>query len=365
MLLITEYTDQVLAEPTELTPQGLYDAFMAIEQMSSSSGSNSPENIKLAGEFFRALTAKGLDMKADYITAALEALRQYSDVVADEELGPVDDDEVIVDIVGTGGDGQNTFNVSTSSAIIVGGIPGLKVCKFGGLSCTSNSGAGDLLYSLGCRGQKLNSKTVGRIWKNNTFLFLLAPNFSRAGFLVPIRKQLKVPTVCNVLGPLLNPVKRVNKRILGVYSKVLGPQYIKVASKVYPNSEIFVVWGHVGIDEVSPIGKTTVWHARPNSDEVNSFELEPSMFGLEEHDLSECKSHGPDSNAILLKEILKSKYSKGHPIYDYLLLNTAVAYCLCKGTKNWKEGTQAAEESIRSGRALRAMEMFLADVEQL
>lgn len=367
-------TRKLLETPPSLSPGDLYRAVTIVLEIT---GSHKVDismvdhltlstNVKIAS-FLSCLKASGLDHKAEYIAEAAKAVLQFSHVVEEVNLGK-SDGKVVVDIVGTGGDGQNTFNVSTSAAIVASGIPGLKVCKHGGKASTSNSGSGDLINVLGVISSKVTAESVPKLWENNDFLFLLAPYFHYGfGTTGNVRKLMGIPTIFNVLGPLLHPVTNVDKRILGVYSKSLGPEYAKAASIVYPDSETFVVWGHVGLDEVSPIGKTTVWHViEPGC--IAQFELEPAMFGLQEHPLKDCLSYGPEKNSeILREEILSGKYKCGdnHPLYDYILLNTAVLYCLSQGHKDWKLGVQKADESLQSGAALRSLDHFIADVRTL
>lgn len=375
---LLSYTKKLLASPPQLSSTDLHDALLVILSLLQKCDTNSDVSLSIytkVSSFLTALRVTKLDHKAEYIAEAAKAVLRHSDLVdlplpKKDELHP-EDGPVILDIVGTGGDGQNTFNVSTSAAIVASGIQGLKICKHGGKASTSNSGAGDLIGTLGCDMFKVNSSTVPKLWPDNTFMFLLAPFFHHGmGHVSKIRKFLGIPTVFNVLGPLLHPVSHVNKRILGVYSKELAPEYAKAAALVYPGSETFIVWGHVGLDEVSPIGKTTVWHIDPTSSELKlkTFQLEPSMFGLEEHELSKCASYGPKENARILKEeVLSGKYHLGdnNPIYDYILMNTAVLYCLSQGHQNWKEGIIKAEESIHSGNALRSLEHFIDSVSSL
>lgn len=363
------YTKRLLVEPPQLTPQDLNHAIDLVIALLSQDNEDKLQNYVVVSSFLTSLRTTGLDHKAEYIAEAAKAVLAHSDTVdLSEHVKP---GEMVLDIVGTGGDGQNTFNVSTSAAIVAAGIPGVKVCKHGGKASTSNSGAGDLVGQLGCDVSKINQKTAPILWHNdNTFIFLLAPYFHNGMKIVAgIRKLLGIPTIFNVLGPLIHPVNHVNRRILGVYSKDLAPEYARAAALVYPDSETYIVWGHVGLDEVSPIGDTTVWHVDPsNRDEISTFELNPGMFGLLEHALAQCKSYGPAENAHILKnEILKGKYHLGdnNAIYDYILLNTAVLYCLSQGHQNWKLGIQKAEESIHSGESIRALEHFLSDVESL
>lgn len=379
---VVQNTNKLLTSPPSLTPDDLYETINIIIQiLDTNNPSDDTDNanmIKIAS-FLSCLRTTGLDHKAEYIVQAAKAVLNYSHLVPPQPISYDTTDNkqlVVMDIVGTGGDGQNTFNVSTSSAIVASGIPGIKIVKHGGKASTSNSGAGDLISRLGCDLSKVNSVTVPQLWSNNSFLFLLAPYFHNGMKSVAlIRKLMGIPTIFNVLGPLLHPVvSTVNKRILGVYSRELGSEYAKAASLMYPNNEIFVVWGHVGLDEISPIGKTTIWHisnnetANEKDQSIEVFEIEPCMFGLKEHPLSECLSLGPIENAHILKdEILSGKYKLGddHPIYDYILLNTSVLYCLSVGSRDWKQGISKAEESIQSGSALRSLSKFIDDVKGL
>ncbi|CCD23584.1 anthranilate phosphoribosyltransferase NDAI_0B05510 [Naumovozyma dairenensis CBS 421] len=385
---LVKYTRKLLVSPPTFTANDLFNAITLIMELLASTNETHPDGevdlefmstyIKIAS-FLSSLRTTGLDHTAEYIAQAAKAVLQFSDMVdltseTASSSSTNTEQETILDIVGTGGDGQNTFNVSTSAAIVASGIPGIKICKHGGKASTSNSGAGDLIGILGCDSSKVTAKTVNLLWNDNQFLFLLAPYFHDGmGRVALIRKLLGIPTIFNVLGPLLHPVKHIHKRVLGVYSKDLALEYAKAAALVYPDSETFVVWGNVGLDEVSPIGKTTVWHVNSDKNKkerghIESFDLEPSMFGLMEHPLDQCASLGPRENArILTEEILSGKYSYGdnHPIYDYILLNTAVLYCLSEGHRNWKQGVIEADKSIQSGASLRALSHFIKDVQSL
>lgn len=372
------HTKKLLLDPPTLTPSDLYNAITNITHLLMDGKNADTEAKQLSllikiGSFLTSLRTTGLDHKAEYIAEAAKAVLQFSSKVNLLTDAKMDKDSTIVDIVGTGGDGQNTFNVSTSAAIVSSGIPHIKICKHGGKASTSNSGAGDLIANLGCNISKVNATTVPRLWDDNTFTFLLAPYFHDGmSLMAPLRKLLGIPTIFNVLGPLLHPVEHVNKRVLGVYSEELGEEYVKAASIVYPKSETFVVWGNVGLDEVSPIGETTIWHFKRDfeyhQDVFQKFKVDPSMFGLKEHTLEECISLGPQENAnILREEILSAKYKLGdnHPIYDYILMNTAVLYCLSVGNRDWKTGIQMAEESIQSGSALNSLDRFISSVDKL
>lgn len=363
---IAHYTKKLLLQPPALAPIELQDVIVyVIETLSDSECGSDLSIVVPIATFFSALRATGLDHKAEYIAAAASAVLKFSNLVDSRKLTHTSD--IVLDIVGTGGDGQNTFNVSTSSAIVASGIPNLKVCKHGGKASTSNSGAGDLINVLGCDSSKVTASSLPSIWDENSFLFLLAPYFHNGmKNVASLRKFMGIPTIFNVLGPLLHPVSHVQKRVLGVYSKELAPEYARAAQLVYPDSETFVVWGECGLDEVSPIGATYVWDVKIDGN-IDMFTLQPSDFGLQEHPLDECPSLGPIENARVLTEgILAGKYQKGeNSIYDYILLNTAVLYCLSQGHKDWKKGVDAAEKSIHSGSASKSLERFIESVRNL
>ena len=228
---LVQLTKTLLEPVPTLTPKQLYRAMVIILELTASQDIDSlidtltlSTHVKIAS-FLSCLKASRLDHRAEYIAEAAKAVLGFSHVV---ELDLVEKthrehrEEVVLDIVGTGGDGQNTFNVSTSAAIVAAGIPGLKVCKHGGKASTSNSGSGDLINTLGVQSSKVTAETVPALW-DNKFMFLLAPYFHYGfGKTSNLRKLMHIPTIFNILGPLLHPVAHVDKRVLGVYFQ--GPR---------------------------------------------------------------------------------------------------------------------------------------------
>ncbi|GME80943.1 unnamed protein product [[Candida] boidinii] len=168
--VLTPYVKALLNDPPTLTPSDLSKALKLIF--------NSEASDIQSSAFLTALRLKGLDHKAEYIAIAVQTVLEFSDLILPNSV----DSNGFLDIVGTGGDSQNTFNVSTSAAIIASGIVDsngehLKVCKHGGKASTSTSGSGDLMANLGVELFKVNSKTAPLIVKNSNLCFLFAPAF--------------------------------------------------------------------------------------------------------------------------------------------------------------------------------------------
>ncbi|CAN3376963.1 hypothetical protein DIURU_001735 [Diutina rugosa] len=327
-------------------------------------------DVELAS-FLTALSMKGLNTQAEYIAAAVATVLEFAHIVPAEELH----EDGYVDIVGTGGDGQNTFNVSTSSAIVAAGM-GLQVCKHGGKASTSTSGSGDLLKCLGVPLMHVTSKTTPEIVKKSKFCFLFAPAFHPVmGKVANVRAQMSIPTIFNVLGPLINPVP-IKARILGVYSKELGESYAKAAAQLNRQHKChhrtMVVHGDVCLDEISPIGITHYWMVDQDG-EITRGTLSPGDFGLEEHSLDTVRSGTPEENANVLYHILRQDSSEytikdkdNHPLVDYILMNSAALAYVAGIADDWKHGVELAKDSISSHAALNSLETFkqaVAEVE--
>lgn len=320
--------------------------------------------------FLTALTVKGLSTQADYIAAAVNTVLEFVNTIAVDEVDP----DGYIDIVGTGGDGQNTFNVSTSLAIVAAGM-GLPVCKHGGKALTSKSGSGDLLKCLGVDLMNVTNKTTPEIVKKTNFCFLFAPAFHPVmGKVANVRAQMSIPTIFNVLGPLINPMP-LRARILGVYSHQLGDAYAKAASQLNKSQKChfrtMVVHGDIGLDEISPIGTTHYWMVDRDG-LITEGSLLPADFGLPEHSLDTVRLGTPEENADVLYHILRQdndeyrvKDSGNHPIVDYILLNSAALAYVCGKTETWAEGVELAKELIRSHAALKSLEDFKAAVQDL
>lgn len=265
-----------------------------------------------------------------------------------------DSQTICVDIVGTGGDGHNTFNVSTTAAIVAAGVPCIKVIKHGNKASTSASGSADILKSYGCN-LLLNPADIPAL--SSAFMFLLAPIWNPAlANVAAIRKQLKHPTIFNILGPLLNPAP-IEARIIGVHSPELGPVFIESFAKLNPRGRCMIVCGEEKLDEISPAGSTNIWTYDAESG-IHRSSIDPRDFGLETHSLQSVKSGTPEENAKVLADLLDGHLHIGDPVLDYVLINCAALLKVSGVAKDYKEGVQMALESIKSGAARRALVTF-------
>lgn len=352
--VLTPYIKLLFLEPPNLTPEDLSTVLRSMFR-------GIPLDIQLAA-FLTALRMRGLDHEPDFIAAAVLTILEFLDYIQPDLV----EKEGYIDIVGTGGDGQNTFNVSTSAAIVAAGM-GLKVCKHGGKALTSASGSGDLLKCLGVDLSVVNSETTPSIVLKSNFCYLFAPSFHPGmGKVAPIRAQMGIPTIFNILGPLMNPIP-LRARILGVYSEKLGESYALAAAKLAEKSEsherTMVVWGEVGLDEISPTGLTKCWIIDENGS-ITRIVLSPKDFKLPEHPLLAVRSGTPEENADVLLHILRQdtpEYSCktiNHPLVDYILMNSAAVAVVAGLTDSWEEGVKLAVDSLVLGKGARALEDF-------
>ncbi|GME89923.1 unnamed protein product [Ambrosiozyma monospora] len=225
---------------------------------------------------------------------------------------------------------------------------------------------------------KVNAVTAPSIVNVSTLCFLFAPAFHHGmGVVAPLRKQLGVPTIFNILGPLLNPMP-ITARILGVYTAKLGKVYCEAAVKldqIFVNdpksgsdsvADTMVVCGEVGLDEISPIGKTKVWRYNKKTNKIDEFEIQPSDFGLAEHGLDLVRSGTAKENAVVLKKILNGDVDldSGDALVDYILINTSALAVIAGVAKDWKHGVELAKESIKSGAAWNALQKFITAINE-
>jgi anthranilate phosphoribosyltransferase len=248
-----------------------------------------------------------------------------------------------VDIVGTGGDGSGSVNVSTCAAFIVAGT-GLPVAKHGNRALSSRSGAADVLASLGVK-IDLKPEQVGRCVRECGIGFMFAPAHHPAMKNVgPTRVELATRTIFNLLGPLSNPAG-VKRQMVGVFSR----QWVQPLAQVLKNlgsESVWVVHGSDGLDEITLTGPTFV--SALHNGEISNFEVTPEDAGLSRCEPGALKGGDADANAIALQSVLDGKPS---PYRDVALMNAAAALIVAGRAKNLKEGVAIGAKSLDSGAA--------------
>jgi anthranilate phosphoribosyltransferase len=268
------------------------------------------------------------------------------------KMTPVEAPPGAVDIVGTGGDGVGTFNVSTCAALVAAGA-GLAVAKHGNRSVSSISGASDVLAALGVK-LEVTPATVSRSIKEAGVGFMWAPlHHSAMKHWAPIRGELAIRTVFNLLGPICNPAG-VKRQVVGVFSA----QWVEPIAHVLKNlgsEHVWVVHGHDGLDEITTTGATDV--AELKKGKVHMFEVSPADAGLPPAKLGDLKGADAKTNAAAIRGLLAGK--KG-PFRDIVLLNTAAALIVGGKAANLTDGVALAAHSIESGAAAKALEKLIA-----
>lgn len=294
-------------------------------------------NEQLAGALI-ALKLKGETV--DEISGAVTALQ------AAAEPFPTPD-YVFADIVGTGGDGANTINLSTASAIIAASM-GAKVAKHGNRSVSSKTGSSDVLAVLGAR-LDLDATTARKALDEIGICFLFAPQYHR-GFkhAVPVRQALKTRTIFNILGPLINPAKPKHQ-LLGVYDEKLLQPYAETALTLGHQHSI-VVHG-AGLDEVALHAETQV--AEIYQGKIERYTLTAEDFGLKPQPLDAIHGGEPEQNAQYIRALLQGKGEPAH--VNAVAANTALLLRLF-GYQDLKQTTQQVLEQIASGNAYKTLE---------
>ncbi|ORX89795.1 anthranilate phosphoribosyltransferase [Basidiobolus meristosporus CBS 931.73] len=300
--------------------------------------------------FLVSLRLQQFDCQPEIVAACATVMRDhalYVDFSSHPQLS-----SSVVDIVGTGGDGHNTFNVSTSAAIIAAGA-GSKVAKHGNRASSSSSGSADLLESLSCVLENVTPPRVPEIIDSTNFCFLFSQVYHPAMRQISsTRKEIGVPTIFNILGPLSSPAKP-SRIVLGVHSYQLG-HLIAEALNLMGVEKAFVVNGSEGLDEISPELETHLWEL--SNGEITERKISPDDFGLPRHSLSLVAGGDSTYNAKILNEILDNKYEG--PILDFILINTSALLVLDEKAADFKEGVALAREAIRSGKAKSVLSAF-------
>ncbi|KAK7535813.1 anthranilate phosphoribosyltransferase-like protein [Phyllosticta citribraziliensis] len=374
------------------------------------------------GALLTALHFKEHDRKSEVLFRCAGAMRDAAAPVDKKALRQVLRDNGLkegsyrgglCDIVGTGGDSHNTYNVSTTSSILASSL--LRLSKHGNRSSTSKSGSADLLDNTKPRAPVLsavNPDTLATIYNETNYAFLFAPTFHPAmKYVAPIRKELGWRTIFNLLGPLTNPVESlIEARVIGVARRDVGPVFADVL-KLAGAKKALIICGNEDLDELSCAGPSQCWmlKERPNPEfrgpkdeedeeyttsdddapprsivDIEHFEVTPEDFALPRHPLNTV-SPGKEAheNAEILLKLLKNQLPRDDPILDFVLINTAalfVASGICEadesnmgagddgkvitergpGGQRWKEGVRRARWAVESGEAFKQWESFVA-----
>lgn len=295
------------------------------------------------GGFLAALRMKGETV--DEITGCASAMKR-----AATQVKPNIGDATLIDVVGTGGDGTHTFNISTTAAFVVAGS-GVKVAKHGNRSVSSRSGAADVLTALGAN-VMLTAEQSEACIEEVGFTFLFAVAYHPAmRFAIGARRELAARTIFNILGPLTNPANATNL-LVGAYDAALIEPMAKVLGQMGARAA-YVVHGADGLDELSITGVNQVSHYQNST--VRNFELDPAELGLSIATLADIKGGDPAENAAITRGILGGEIHGA--MRDAVLLNAGVA--LSTETGDFAVGIEQARASIDSGAALRVLDAFV------
>jgi anthranilate phosphoribosyltransferase len=303
--------------------------------------SGSASQIQMSA-YLTALSLKGENIEE--ITASAAGMRKHC-------IRLLHDMEVL-EIVGTGGDKSNSFNISTTSAIVVSAM-GVPVAKHGNRAASSKCGAADVLEALGVN-INISPEKSKELLEKIGICFLFAQNYHIAmKYVAPVRKELGIRTVFNILGPLSNPAG-ANMQLLGVYDEELVEPMAKVLANLGVKNAM-VVFGQDGLDEISMSSPTTVCEVRNN--EFNKYTLEPEQFGMVRCKKEELLGGTPEENAQITLSILKGE--KG-PKRDAVVLNSAAALYVADSALTLQEAVCKVQETIDDGSALKQLERFIS-----
>ncbi len=294
--------------------------------------------------YLTALSMKGETI--DEITASAAGMRAHCIKLLH--------DMNVLEIVGTGGDGANSFNISTTSALVIAAA-GVPVAKHGNRAASSKSGAADVLEALGVK-ITLPPEHSARLLKKINICFLFAQNYHIAmKYVAPIRRELGIRTVFNILGPLSNPAG-ANMELMGVYEEALVEPLAQVMAKLGVVRGM-VVYGQDKLDEISMSAPTSVCEIKDGW--FQSYVITPEQFGYERCSKEELAGGTPQENAQITRDILDGK-ERG-PKRQAVCLNAGAALYITGAAGNMEEGVRMAEKLIDDGSAKKVLEDFIRE----
>lgn len=291
--------------------------------------------------YLTALTMKGETI--DEITGSAEEMRNHAVQLSHE--GDV------LEIVGTGGDKSDSFNISTTSSLVIASA-GVPVAKHGNRAASSKSGAADVLESLGVN-ITISPRKSAELLQNIGICFLFAQSYHTAmKYVGPIRKELGIRTIFNILGPLANPAS-ANLQVMGVYDESLVEPLAKVLSNLGVKRAL-VVYGQDRLDEISASAETSVCEVKDGT--FKSYTISPEQFGLTRCKKEELTGGTPDENAAITKAVLAGEQGARRTA---VVLNAGAGLYVAGKADSIEAGVRLAEELIDSGKAEKKLEEFV------
>lgn len=280
------------------------------------------------------------------ISAAAEVMREFATRV------PVPDEPRLIDTCGTGGDGAHSFNISTA-AMFVAAAAGARIAKHGGRSVSSSCGSADVLEALGAN-INLEPERVARSIAEIGVGFMFAPNHHKAmKYAAPVRKELGVKTIFNILGPLTNPAG-ARQQVMGVFH----PDLVGIQARVLQrlgSRRVIIVHGLEGLDEISVSGPTAVGELKDG--EIREYTIAPQDFGLPAHDPSAIRATSVEESKTMLLAALENREGAAR---DVVALNAGASVYVAGLAETLAEGVKLARSIIASGAARRKLDQFVA-----
>jgi anthranilate phosphoribosyltransferase len=280
------------------------------------------------------------------ISAAAEVMREFATKV------PVPDEPRLIDTCGTGGDGAHSFNISTA-AMFVAAAAGARIAKHGGRSVSSTCGSADVLEALGAN-INLEPERVARSIAEVGVGFMFAPNHHKAmKYAAPVRKELGVKTIFNILGPLTNPAG-ARQQVMGVFH----PDLVGIQARVLQrlgSRRVIIVHGLDGLDEISISGPTAVGELKDG--EIQEYTIAPQDFGLPVHDQAAIRANSVDESKALLLAALENRDGAAR---DVVALNAGASIYVAGLTETLADGIKMAKAVMASGAARRKVDQFVA-----
>ena len=280
------------------------------------------------------------------IAAAAQVMREFATTVLLQDLHQV------VDVVGTGGDGAHTFNISTAATFVAAGA-GARVAKHGNRSVSSRSGSAYVLEALGAK-LALAPAQIAQSVQTVGVGFMFAPSHHPAmKHAAAVRKELGVRTIFNILGPLTNPAGAQNQ-LMGVFHADLVGIQTRVLQRLGAR-HVMVVYGRDGLDEISISGETAVGELV--NGEIREYELHPSQFGLEVYDRRAIQVHSVEESKQMILAVLENQPGPG---LNIVVLNAGAALYVAGVAKSMAEGIERARQAIAGGAARQKLDEFVA-----